>query len=44
MIRSAFCLFSVYYSFTVVAYAMYCSTPLGAEPLGSLHGESMAKG
>eukprot|EP00903_Cladosiphon_okamuranus_P014070 g13077.t2 len=43
VIRAGIVLFSVYYSFTVVAYAMYCSTPLGVEPLGSLKDDSMAK-
>lgn len=43
VIRASFVLFSVYYTFSVLAYAMYCSTPLGEEPIGSLKDASMVK-
>lgn len=41
MLRASFVLFSVTYSYAVLAYAMYCSTPLGTEPIEGVADHSM---
>lgn len=43
VIRASFVLFALTYTYAVVAYAMYCSTPLGAEPIGDLKDDSMVQ-
>ncbi|CAN0401579.1 unnamed protein product, partial [Ectocarpus sp. 12 AP-2014] len=43
VIRASFVLFALTYTYAVVAYAMYCSTPLGAEAIGDLKDDSMVK-
>ncbi|CBJ28347.1 hypothetical protein Esi_0101_0052 [Ectocarpus siliculosus] len=43
VIRASFVLFALTYTYAVVAYAMYCSTPLGGEPIGDLKDDSMVK-
>lgn len=43
VVRATFVLFSVTYSYAVVAYAMYCSTPLGAETTAGLEDDGMVK-
>lgn len=43
VIRASFVLFALTYTYAVVAYAMYCSTPLGGEPIGDLKYDSMVK-
>lgn len=41
VLRASFVLFSVTYSYSVVAFAMYCDTPLGMLPLGDVKDHSM---
>ncbi|CAM9722759.1 unnamed protein product [Ectocarpus sp. 4 AP-2014] len=43
VIRASLVLFALTYTYAVVAYAMYCSTPLGGEPVGELRDDSMVK-
>ena len=43
MLRASFVLFSVTYSYAVLAYAMYCSTPLGTLPIEGVADHSMMK-
>eukprot|EP00903_Cladosiphon_okamuranus_P013924 g12951.t1 len=43
VLRASFVLFSVTYSYAVLAYAMYCSTPLGTKPLEGVADHSMMK-
>ena len=39
--RASFVLFSVTYSYSVVAFALYCDTPLGIQPLDGVKDDSM---
>eukprot|EP00904_Undaria_pinnatifida_P002590 jgi/Undpi1/12331/HiC_scaffold_5.g02007.m1 len=41
VLRASFVLFSVTYSYSVVAFAMYCDTPLGMEPADGVKDHSM---
>ncbi len=41
VLRASFVLFSVTYSYAVVAFAMYCATPLGTQPIDSVADHSM---
>ncbi|CAN0096267.1 unnamed protein product [Pylaiella littoralis] len=41
VLRSSFVLFSVTYSYAVLAYAMYCSTPLGTSPIDDVADRTM---
>ena len=43
VLRASFVLFSVTYSYSVVAFAMYCDTPLGMLPLDDVKGHSMVQ-
>eukprot|EP00752_Nemacystus_decipiens_P009899 g8831.t1 len=43
VLRASFVLFSVTYSYAVLAYAMYCSTPLGTQPIEGVADHSMMK-
>lgn len=43
LLRSSFVLFSVTYSYAIVAYALYCRTPLGQESRDSISDHSMVK-
>lgn len=43
VVRASLVLFSITYSYAVVAFAMYCSTPLGRESLESFKDDSMVK-
>ncbi|CAM9960736.1 unnamed protein product [Ectocarpus sp. 8 AP-2014] len=41
VLRASFVLFSVTYSYSVLAFDMYCATPLGVEPVDSVADHSM---
>lgn len=43
VLRASFVLFSVTYSYAVLAYAMYCSTPLGTYPIDSVADHTMVQ-
>ena len=41
VLRASFVLFSVTYSYSVVAFALYCDTPLGILPLDGVKDDSL---
>ncbi|CAM9825336.1 unnamed protein product, partial [Ectocarpus sp. 12 AP-2014] len=41
VLRASFVLFSVTYSYSILAFDMYCATPLGVEPVDSVADHSM---
>ena len=41
VLRASFVLFSVTYSYSVVAFALYCDTPLGMMPADDVKDHSM---
>lgn len=43
VVRASLVLFSFTYSYAVVAFAMYCSTPLGKESIASLKDDNMVQ-
>ena len=43
VIRASVVLFSVIYSYSVVAYALFCATPMGQEPIDTVEDHSMVK-
>ncbi|CAM9815125.1 unnamed protein product [Scytosiphon promiscuus] len=43
VLRASVVLFAVTYSYSVLAFAMYCATPLGTEPLGNVADHSMVQ-
>ena len=43
VIRASVVLFSVTYSYAVVAYAVFCATPMGQQPIDTVKDDSMVQ-
>lgn len=43
VIRASVVLFSVTYSYSVVAYALFCATPMGQQPIDTVKDDSMVQ-
>ena len=43
VIRASVVLFSVTYSYAVVAHALFCATPMGQQPIDTIKDDSMVK-
>lgn len=43
VIRASVVLFSVTYSYAVVAYALFCATPMGQQPIDTVKDHSMVQ-
>lgn len=43
VIRASVVLFSVIYSYSVVAYSLFCATPMGQQPIDTVKDDSMVQ-